>query len=220
MTGSELALELKRKLNRLDTASNRSLRQETALRFLTDAYVMLTRAKYKAGSTRDDDSTFQYTQLTTDELNHLTAVKDDFTIDSVSGFGYEVSVSDIEDYWIHLMSQVTVKSGTSIAMRPSPTILSLDEMGPALEDPFNKPTFEEPAIVYEAGKIRFPATNFEVTKYRITYIKRPKPIKWDTEYEIPYSDQITDIAAILILEGWESARTQTKTMVDKLVENS
>lgn len=218
MTGNALALELKRKVNKLDTSSNRSLRLETALAFLTDAYIKLVRAKYRQGATKEDVSAFQRYQITTDELNHITETAE-MDVQS-DGDNYFVEVSEIEDYWVHLRSQLNCSSPVkTIYWNANPSIVSLDALGPLLEDPFNKPAVQSPVIYYEAGRIVFPAPGFTVSKYRVTYLKQIQPITADAEIEAPFTDEITDAAALLLLESWVDQRVQSKATVDNVLDN-
>ena len=74
MNGKQAILKLKANLNKLDTASNRTVRPEYALLFLNDVYSKLVGAKYEQQGPQDS-SGFQLNQKLSDELNYLSVPK-------------------------------------------------------------------------------------------------------------------------------------------------
>jgi len=217
MTGKQAIIRLKVKINQLDTSSNRTVRPELALLFINDAYKKLAKAKYVRATSREDFSGFQLNQVTTDELNHLTTSYE--AAPNHEGDEYNIPTSDIEDYWIHLRSEIQVKVGNKTAWIKNPNYRTLDTLGPATGDPFNESDPSEPIIFFEDNKIKVLANNFEIPSHRIIYYRKPNEITLDDEIEVPFMNEIIDMAAFAMLENWGDPRSQSKISVDKVMEN-
>lgn len=220
MTGKDLALQLKVKLNRLDTASNRTLRPEVALVFLNDVYKKLVRSKYKKNITVADETTFQNNQLITDELNYLSVPKEVDVLGGGTGVPYFVNISEFEDYMVHLNSSIRTNVTGKESWCYDPEIVTLDQLGYKLNDPFNKPVFGKPILYFEENKIKFPHDGtFQVTKYKMTYLKFPETITLEDDVLAPFTEEIVDKAVVAILENWKDQRTQSKLSTDKLLNS-
>lgn len=219
MTGKDLVLGLKAKLNKLDTGFNRTLRPEMALLYLNDAHIKLVRAKYSAGGGNPDKTAFEYTQLTTDELNYVTKTNEvDLTVSS-DGLNYEVELSEFDDYWYHLRSLFKTKYGNK-TQYSSPNKLSLDVINTTISDPFNSSTVLDPVLFFEENKIKSPKEeDFSVEALKMTYLSKPKKFELDVETECPFTDEVIDMATTLILEGWENQRAQSLLAVNKVVKS-
>ncbi|WP_428743147.1 hypothetical protein [Tenacibaculum sp.] len=216
-TGKELILKLKAKLNKLDTSSNRAVKPELALLFLNDAYIKLVRSKYSKNGGQADSTAFQYTQLTTDELDFLTinkkSSKGDFVI-SKEDSEYIIDKSELENYFIHLKASLKVKSGNTTDWT-SPNYKTLDEVETSYGDPFNSSIFKDPVLYQEDNKFKIVATDFEVVDASISYLRKPETITVVSEHNIPFEDELVDYTATLILENWEDARAQSQYQVTK-----
>lgn len=216
MTGRQAIIQLKAKLNSLDTASNRTLRPELALLFLNDAYTKLVSAKYSKGN-REDSTAFQLDQETTDDLNHLTSTVE--LIPNQVGEEYIVQISDLPDYSNHLRSVLEIKYNGKLYKVNRLNYKTLDTLGTVFEDPFNSTEPLYPVTYFENNSIVVITDNFSVTKHRITYLKSPKTITLDEEIEAPFVTDIIDQASIMILESWGDPRTQSKLTIDKVIDN-
>ena len=217
MTGKELILQLKAKLNHLDTASNRVVRPEMALLFLNDSYIKLARAKYSR-TYEQDDTHFQGNQLISDDLNHLTKVFAGSVEDLDSE--YVVNTLQIADYWVRTRLEVRVSSGNATKWTGKLNYRTLDKISPALEDPFNKPSYNE-ILVYEAqNSIRIPKGDFTISDFKVTYLAKPALIVQEEEVPAPFEDEIVDLAVLAMLEGWESPRVQSKLGIDQASSNN
>lgn len=222
MTGKQLLLSIKARLNQLDTASNRTVRPEMLLLYLNDVYVKLVRAKYSDNGGQADATAFQFTQLTTDELNYLTKVASlDTSPDSEeSPTEFSADLSEIDDYWIHLRSRIKVKYEDTEQWDADPTYKTLDTIGPALSDPFSEPSFSSPVLYWESGKVKFPVSDFEVTKYKITYLRKPAQItNDDTELGIPFEDELIEGTVYRILAAWGDPRVSGDMTVNKVLKS-
>lgn len=217
MIGSELVTRLKAELNQLDTSSNRTVRPEMALLFLNNAYLKLSRAKYKLSAGVVDDTAFQVTQLTTDELNHLTTSV--YTIPVLSSDPepvYTVDVATLPGYRYHLRSKIEIEYKQIRKWVSDISYKTLDTMNPTTLDPFNKPSPLEPVVYFESGKIVIPFSGFTVKNYYITYQKFPDQITLVSDCVAPFIDEIVTAAAGLILESWGDPRAQSILAINKV----
>lgn len=220
MTGKQLLLKVKAQLNQLDTASNRTVRPEMVLLFVNDVYTKLVRAKYADNGGQVDTTAFQFTQLTTDELNYLTVPKEVTPAFDENNSEYFVEMSEFDNYWVHLRSKIKVKSDSVEKWMSNPNYKTLDTIGPALADPFNTPEFNDPILYFEDNKIKFPVSGFEVSKYSMTYLRKPAPIAYsDDELGIPFEDEIIDGAAYKILASWGDNRVSSDMTVNKILKS-
>ena len=220
MLGSEMIIKLKAKLNSLDTYSNRTVRPEMALLFLNDAYVKLSRAKYKASSGIVDDSAFQLTQLSTDDLNHLT--RSDYITPIITTDPdpvYSVDLSILTRYRYHLRSKLQVGYKGSTKWVTDINYHTLNTSNPATLDPFNRPEPLNPTVYFEGNKLLIPIGAFTVPNYYITYLQFPEEITQNSNCIAPFVDEIVDVAAFLILESWGDPRAQTLLSAYKVVSN-
>ena len=215
MNGKQAILKLKANLNKLDTASNRTVRPEYALLFLNDVYSKLVEAKYEQQGPQDS-SGFQLNQKLSDELNYLTVPK--VVIPSKVGDLYTVDIDSLENYLHMLRMELSIKVGTKTGVVKDPNITSLDTLGPGLDDPFNGSTPRNPVIYYEDNKIKIVAPNFEVTSVTTIYLRNPDPITLEGEIKCPFIDDVIDMTAVKILEIWEDQRATSLVSVNKLVE--
>jgi len=218
MVGSEMIIKLKAKLNSLDTYSNRTVRPEMALLFLNDAYIKLSRAKYKASSGVIDDSAFQATQLSTDDLNHLT--KSDYITPVVTSDPdpvYSIDLSTLTRYRYHLRSKIQIGYKDKTLWVTDINYHTLNTSNPATLDPFNRPEPLNPTVYFEGNKLLIPVKGFTVPNYYITYLQFPETITQTSDCVAPFVDEIVDVAAFLILESWGDARAQTLLSAYKVV---
>jgi hypothetical protein len=219
MLGSQLVVRVKAKLNQLDTTSNRTVRPEMALLFLNDAYLKLTRAKYHHSTGGADDTAFQMTQLTTDELNHLTIP---ITLPAVLVAGstdeFEVSISSMPNYWVHLRTKVEILYKGTSRWVSDINYKTLNTTNPATLDPFNKPTPLQPTVYFEAGKIKLPVNGFTVKNIAVTYLRFPETITLTSECTAPFLDEIVDIAAALIGAEWGDPVTPALVALNEAIK--
>jgi len=216
MNGKQAIIRLKSALNKLDTASNRTIRPEQALLFLNNAYEMLAKAKYEKINGVVDPTGFQFNQVTTDELNHLTKVYE--SAPNNEGDIYYIDVDSIDNYWIHLRSELKVKVGEKTQWIKNPNYRTLDTLGPASGDPFNNSIPSSPIIFFEDNKIKILGTDFEITDVKIAYYRKPAGITLEDEIAAPFILEVINKAAILILENWKDQRSQSKTSIDKSID--
>lgn len=216
MNGKQAIVRLKLALNKLDTASNRTVRPEQALLFLNNAYEKLAKAKYEKINGVIDPTGFQFNQVTTDELNHLTKISELAPNEEEDIFS--ISITDIENYWIHLRSEFQVKVGFKTKWIKNPNYRTLDTLGPASGDPFNNSTPSSPITFFEDNKIKVIGNNFELLKIKTVYYRKPETITLEEEINAPFVLEIIDTAAALILENWADQRAQSKVSIDKVID--
>ena len=223
LTGTQLVTRLKAKLNSLDTASNRTVRPEMALLKLNEAYLKLSRAKYKKDSGTSDDSAFQFTQLTTDELNHLTDSQLFGVTDSLIEPGIkELNINDIPNYWVHLRSKIKIVYKGKTYWISDINYKTLDTLSPSTWDPFNKSVPLNPTIYFEQNKIKIIAENFgeySLEGIMVTFLRFPETITLNSIHKAPYLDEIVDTAAELVLEEWGDERSMSLLGVTKTIDN-
>ena len=219
MTGNQLITRLKVKLNQLDTSSNRVVRPEVALLFLNEAYLKLVRAKYKLSTGIPDETHFQGTQLVTDELNHLTtSAQLPMVLGTDPETTYELAVSDIPNYWIHLRSRLQVSYKGTSAWVSDINYKTIDTLNPSTLDPFNRPEPLNPTLYFDNGKLKSPCSGYTVLNIHVSYLKYPTPIIALEECIAPFQDEIVNMAAIMILEDWGDVRSQSLAAVEQLVK--
>lgn len=219
--GRELILKLKAKLNKLDTSSNRSLRPEMALEFLNDAHIKLVRAKYSKDGGAQDTTAFQYSQLTTDELDPYTKnIKLDFIAsgqrDQKVDGEYHIEKGDLDNYFIHLNSLIQTKFNENSGWK-TPNYMTLDQVATTRNDPFNNSVFSAPVMYQEENKFKIIADDFEVNAVKISYLIKPKTITVDSTVVCPFEDELVDTAATLILENWQDGRVQSQPVINQTI---
>jgi hypothetical protein len=215
MTGRQAIIQLKAKLNNLDTASNRTLRPELALLFLNDAYSKLVDAKYSKGN-KEDSTSFQLDQSTTDDLNHLTINEE--LVPTKVGDEYIIQIADLPNYSHHLRSVLEVVFGGKTYKVNKLNYKTLDTIGTVFEDPFNSTEPLHPVTYFENNQIIVLTDGFSVTKHKVTYLREPKTITLDEQIEAPFVGDIIDHAAVMVLENWGDQRTQSKLTIDKVID--
>lgn len=213
MNGKDAILITMAKLNRLDTASNRMIRPEMVLLFLNEALTTLVKRKYSQSNPNDQES-FQRNQLMADELNVFT--KQHTAVPTKVLNEYQVDISTIPDYYVGLWFYVLSGKGDKEKLATNLNYKTLDTVGSALQDPFNKPTYLSPIIYFANNKIMLPASDFEIKFVYCTYLMQTIKIEESKEITFNIIDEVIDLATTMILETWESRRVATKLQLDNM----
>ena len=219
MNGNEAALTLRAKVNKLDTASNRTLRPETAFLYLNEAYRKLVEAKYDSWNKDNDPTSFQKNQKVTDELNPYVKSQTVSMAAVVDG-ERKLTLSGVTDYEYHLRSRIKITADGKTKVIKDPNFQSLDTVGVAEGDPFNESEALNPIVYFSDNTIVILENGFVVSEYNLTYISSPTPIVAGTgEIVCPFIDDVIDNASIALLEAWESQRASVKPQLDTYLSN-
>lgn len=213
MTGEEAILAVKKKLNRLDTSSNRTIRPEMCLFYLNDAITKVVKDRYRE-NVKGDTKAFQRTQQTTDELNPFTSRVDIIPIYNMVSESWEVGfpVNYYDSLYVHAKTKDSFGEYTVNKIN----IQTLDTLGYALDDPFNEPVVNDPIAYYAENRLIFPTKGlFTLTKVTLIYLHLPEEITLSTDITYSLIKEAIDVAAVMILESWQSQRVQSKMVIDK-----
>lgn len=211
MTGTELLLALKLQLNQLDTGSNKTLYTEVGLDFLDKAYKVIVRSKYSADAPEDDY--FGKNQKVDDELNHLIKPL------PFSGNGplFKLPISDITGYFFYLDTDNLRTGGLNVhELRIKP----VGKISTASQDPFNRPEKLYPTVSMYDNSIVYEIDDTSDIEGTLMYLGLPELITLNDECIAPFTDEIVDTAAVMILESWKDERVQSKLPVDQALKNN
>lgn len=215
MTGTDLLLQLRVQINKLDTDSNKVLYPEVGLLFLNDAYLSLVKAKYSMENT--SGTGMGKGQKSEDELMHLIATSD---ISGQTNADGEISVSSVsmDRYLYYLDTDKLVCGGSKVLeVREKPAGRS----STSRQDPFNRPTKLYPTLqqINNTLVYSFAEVSKDVTG-TIIYLQLPEEITLTGETKCPFCDEIINTAATEILENWEDQRFANKAQLDQAIKNN
>lgn len=224
MTNTEMILEFKLTLDKVDSSSYPDFESEEIYFFLNEAQERLVKTRYSRNNIYK--AGFEEIQKRIDDLSNIvvtnyasvTSVSTEsntFRIDKDSLFTDETQVTpSTETYMFYLRGRPrVVKTGCTSKYINKAKLVQQDDLAYMLEDPFNKPTLLEPIFYFERGDIYVVTDgSFTIDKCKLTYIKKPVLISDSTNCELAehLHKEIVQLAVNIALETIESPRQQTQ----------
>ncbi|HEY8364244.1 MAG TPA: hypothetical protein VIK84_01620 [Haloplasmataceae bacterium] len=224
MTNTEMILEFKLTLDKVDSSSYPDFADEEIYFFLNESQDRIIKTRYSRNNLYK--SGFEEIQKRIDDLSNIV-VTNYAAVTSVSTETntYKIDISTLytdeahttpstESYMFYLRSRPrVVKTGCTSKYINKVKLVQHDDLAYILEDPFNKPILLEPVIYFERGDIYLVTDGtFTIDKCKLTYIKRPAKIDEDTDCELAeyLHKEIVQMAVNIALESIESPRQQTQ----------
>jgi hypothetical protein len=219
MTIDQAHIELEISVDKRATSQVPELPPEMKDYFLQTASEMFVKGRY--GPNNIYKSGFEQIQKRTEDLKNLVVTWTDDTVpDSIDSVDSDAVVMPLpSDYWFWAKGRTYVDrtncpSGWSRKIK----LVSHDKVEMVRHDPHNKSIADEPIVYFEDGAIKIlEGDKFSVTKFQLTYIRRPAKVNIGTygsdKVEFDLSDhthkEIVQMAADIIIENVESRRVQT-----------
>jgi len=206
MTEIEAAQKFKVELNKLDRSSAIDVRIEKVLHYLNKAALFLVKRKYKGDDPGPGRLEVNHPVL--DDLKVLiTEVTPDFTSEDS-----ETSI-DFEDDHLYFLS---CRISTSNELNTTPAwregrYVKPERVYKELEDPFNTSHLDDPMVSLIGNALVVYNTDFTINNIKIKYLKTPITITGSASImELPFADEIIDVATTMALENFESERIKSQ----------
>jgi hypothetical protein len=206
MTEIEAAQKFKVELNKLDRSSAIDVRIEKVLHYLNKAALFLVKAKYKGKDPGPGRLEVNHPVL--DDLKILIAeAEPDFTSNLP-----ETIIPFEDDHLYYLSCRVS----TTNAVNTTPTwhegrYVKPERVYRELMSPFDKSVIDDPIVSLSRGKLIVFNTDFTIDDLKIKYLKAPLTITGSgSEMELPFADEIIDVATTMAIENFESERIKTQ----------
>lgn len=209
MTEIEAAQKFKVELNKLDRASAIDVRIEKVLHYLNKAALFLVKVKYKG-----KDPGPGRLEINHPVLDDLKVLIEEVTIEVAAGGSGSTKVPFKDDHLYFISTRIKTLSPVA----PNNTgwhegrYVKPERVYKELEDPFNKSVFNDPMITISDNSLIIYNTDFDLDEHiTIKYLKVPKTITGSTsKMELPFADEIIDIATTMAIENFESERIKTQ----------
>jgi hypothetical protein len=204
MTGTEFALYVKARLNRLDTSAYEDVKNEEILLFGNEALKRLT-LEFDAGrhSALVDP---QAIQVYLDQL--VEPIAEVNCTDNAGATPSDVlKLKDIEAF-------VTIgdESGWVPGRSRTNDLISHKE-----DNPFAKSYPDRPEYRVLDGKVQYDTDgSFQVTKFKGIALEIPPTITSSGQFNYPFMDELQNKTVTLLLENLESRRLETQPAVSKM----
>ena len=198
MTGTEFALYVKAKLNRLDTSSWEDVRTEEILFFGRDALKRLS-LRYDAGNVPP--------HLAGSVMNvYLASITETISEPLISGSVLLPSILKIKD------AKVLVKIGNASRLMPTRE-LPTERLSNVQNSPLSRSFPDKPIYYIKGSTIYFIEDGFTCERVDIEALKFPEEILENSQIDIPFTMELEDETVKLILENLESRRIQTQPAI-------
>jgi hypothetical protein len=234
MTLNDFHIEFKIALDKLDSSAYPDILVEEIDYYLNEGQDRFEKTRYGINNLYKEG--FEEIQKRTDDLRTLVVTnyvpvstvtteintyKADFTT-VYSDEEQTVNVTTTETYRFYLRGRArTVKTGCSSTYTNIKLFRQM-EIERILLDPFNSPKLNSPIAYFEEGIIYIVTDGtFTIDKFKLTYLKKPRVIRYGTQYPTPTTDsecelpehthkEIVQLAVNIALENIESRRLQTQ----------
>lgn len=206
MTEIEAAQKFKVELNKLDRSSAIDVRIEKVLHYLNKAALFLVKVKYKGKDPGPGRLEVNHPVL--DDLKTLIAE----STPSFTSVSPETAVDFEENHLYYLSCRVS----TTNEVNTDPTwhegrYVKPERVYKELVSPFDKSVIDDPMVTLSEDKLVIYNTDFTINDIRIKYLKIPITITGSaSEMELPFADEIIDIATTMAIENFESERIKTQ----------
>jgi len=206
MTEIEAAQKFKVEINKLDRSSQIDVRIEKVLHYLNKAALFLVKRKYKG----DDPGPGRL------EVNH--PVLDDLKVlitevtPAVTAASPETTINFEANHLYFLSSRVSTTNETyTTATWHEGRYVKPERVYKELASPFDKSSVDDPMVSLVGDALVIYNTDFTVNAVKIKYLKAPNTITGSgSDMELPFADEIIDVAATMAIENFESERIRTQ----------
>ena len=207
MTGERFALEVKGKLNRLDSSAYEDVREEEIWFFALDALKTLSLQfddEYDRGMHKDNILLQAY-------LQSIIITAAELPLTDNKGVFPSAKVFKIKDLQVY----VEVTGTTEKGWQPTRTSTTLDQTL-STYNPFTKSYPDMPVYRLLNDGIEFEVdSSFTCTKIKYDYLKYPEVITGSTNLDMHFVRELQDKTVTLILENIESRRIQSQPVVSR-----
>lgn len=211
MTGLEAAQSFKIEVNKLDRSSQIDLRIEKILHYLNKAQLFLIRKKNKGDN--PGPGRLEVNHPIMDDLKALVIEKN-IDLTNVDLNTTEALVPFEEDHFFYIASRIETSSGDCSPTWCTGRYVKPERVYMELQNPFNKSVVGDPIVSIIGNNLAVYNTDFVIDSVKIKYLRRPVALTTSTIIEVPFEDEIIDIAVTMALENMESQRIKTQPGVN------
>lgn len=209
MTELEAAQKFKVEINKLDRSSLIDVRIEKVLHYLNKAALFLVKKKYKG-----NDPGPGRLETMHPVLDDLKVLLKEATTDVADGLSPNTPVPFETDHLYYISSRIkTVCAKTGNSAWHEGRYVKPERVYKEQESPFNKSKFDDPMVTISDNKLVVYNEGFDIDEWvTIKYLKAPNLITGSSadQMELPFADEIIDIAVAMALENFESQRIKTQ----------
>lgn len=234
MTLNEFHIEFKIALDKIDSSAYPDILVEEIDYFLNEAQERFVKTRYGLNNLYKEG--FEEIQKRTDDLRTLvvtnyapvsavTTETNTYKVDFSTVYSDEAqttAVTATEPYQFYLRGRSRVVKTGCTSTYVSIKLFRQMEIERVLLDPFNSPKLNSPVAYFERGVIYVVTDGtFTIDKFKLTYLKRARAIRYGTQYPTPVTDvtcelpdhthkEIVQVAVNIALENIESRRIQSQ----------
>lgn len=207
MTGLEAAQAFKVEVNKLDRSSQIDLRIEKILHYLNKAQLFLVRKKNKG-----DEPGPGRLEVNHPVLDDLKALITEETMDlsAVDLETTEALVPFDDNHLYYIASQIETSKGECSPTWCNGRYVKPERVYMEMQNPFNKSVVGDPIVSIIGNNLAVYNTDFVIDNVKIKYLRRPAVLDVTTIIEVPFEDEIIDIAVTMAIENFESERVKTQ----------
>jgi len=214
MTELEAAQKFKVELNKLDRASLVDIRLEKIVHYLNKATLFLVKKKYKG-----EESGPGELEIMHPTLDDLAPLLKEVTVDVADGGSGSTTIPFFTDQLYFISARIkTVTEGTAGNQSAfhEGRYVKPERVYKEFDSPFNKSRADDPMITVLNKSLVIYNTDFDLDEDVIVkYLKKPNIMTGGTtDLELPFADQIIDVAVTMAIENIESERIKTQPSIN------
>lgn len=232
MTVSEMHLQFRQALDKVNSSSYPELLTEQVDYYLNEAQLRFIKTRYSGNNL--SKNSFEQNQKRIDDLNKIVITRFSkvlpITYDPTT---FKCSLSTIyndeactvvssEKYMFYVMGRCKTSKTNCSSKYHNIRIYTHDELNVVRKNPFRKSVYSEPIGYFEDNNINIITEgNFTADVLAISFIKEPVLIKYGSQYPVPTTDvscelseqthkEIIQLAVAIALENTDNPRLQTQ----------
>jgi hypothetical protein len=230
-TVKQLLLSLEQKLDKTDSQAYADILDDEKRYWLDQAADRFVKQRYTGNNF--PRKAFEQNQKRTDDLR--AAIRTEVIAGAIEADyrdAYSIPLPAIYRYLLKVEIEIRYIdcNGIEVTEWSSPKQIQHDDIYAIQEDPFNKPTVDNPKFIVENSRLVFFVGAGEVVNARITYIKLNRKLQSGLvnadgsvnvyanpadnyiELAVDTHEEVVDLAVKMILENIESQRYQTNSV--------
>ena len=211
MTGLEAAQAFKIEVNKLDRSSQIDLRIEKILHYLNKAQLFLVRKKNKGNEPGPGRLEVNHPVL--DDLKALIT-ETAMDLSAVDLTTTEALVPFEDNHLYYIASRIETSKGECSPTWCNGRYVKPERVYMEMQNPFNKSVVGDPIVSIVGNNLAVYNTDFVIDNVTIKYLRRPAVLDVTTVIEVPFEDEIIDIAVTMAIENFESERVKTQPGVN------
>ncbi len=210
MTELQAAQKFKVEINKLDRSSHIDVRIEKVLHYLNKAALFLV--KQKAIGDNPGPGRLEVNHPVLDDLKVL--IKELVVID-IEEIDEETPITFDDTHLYYISSRIKTKDEVhTTALWREGRYVKPERVYKELDDPFNSSVVDDPMVGIVDNKLIVYNTAFTIDSVKIKYLKVPRTIaEGSKEMELPFADEIIDVATTMAIENFEGERIKTQPKV-------